>query len=283
MHHTKKNFIKNTSIYMTVGFAFALSFATDQGSLLPLNSMEIKAIETDTKQIEPLNEEPTVIDTGKDSIAIGKILDTVFEDGYSQVSEAKKIESSDLSKSTYAIDSMIFETVLDFDKLGDQTGTKVVYDQGASNVDSMMILSTNETEPLKELDKNIKHNFTVEVDIKDTTAPEIHLTTNEILLDNGEEIKPEEWIDYIWDNVDCEITEWEFDENDLDINTGGHYTGIYTAQDSSGNTSTAYLYIAVKEKEQVSRIASYSASIASYSAGANTSGSIYELANLINS
>lgn len=285
MHTFRKTFIKKTCIFLTAGFTFTIGFSVDSNSLFPhlsSNVMKIKAVDTAVEN-KPLNTKPTELEVDKEAISVGKVLDVVFKDGYSQVAEAKKIESTDLSKSTYAIDSLIIETDLDFDKLGEQTGTLTVYDQGASNVNPTMILETNETEPIEKMDTNIKHNFTVEIEVKDTVAPEIHLTTSEILLDNGEEIVPEEWVDYIWDNADGEITSWEFDANDLDINSGGHYTGIYTATDSSGNTATEYLYIAVKEKQSVSRLATYNTTFAAYSAGANTSGSIYELANLINS
>ena len=237
MHTFRKTFIKKTCIFLTAGFTFTIGFAADSVSLFPhlsSNVMKIKAAAP--VESKPLNNKPAEVEVDKEAISVGKILDVVFKDGYSQVAEAKKIESADLSKSTYAIDSLIIETDLDFDKLGEQTGTLTVYDQGASNVNPAMILATNETEPIEKMDTNIKHNFTVEIDVKDTVAPEIHLTTSEILLDNGEEIVPEEWVDYIWDNADGLITEWEFDPNDLDINNGGHYTGIYTATDSKGSS-----------------------------------------------
>ena len=167
MHTFRKTFIKKTCIFLTAGFTFTIGFAADSVSLFPhlsSNVMKIKAAAP--VESKPLNNKPAEVEVDKEAISVGKILDVVFKDGYSQVAEAKKIESADLSKSTYAIDSLIIETDLDFDKLGEQTGTLTVYDQGASNVNPAMILATNETEPIEKMDTNIKHNFTVEIDLQ---------------------------------------------------------------------------------------------------------------------
>lgn len=276
MKFPKKNYSARPCIILTTTLAFFFC----SGSYKEAPTLTLKAIEP---QKTLINEQAVLLEAGKDTTSIGKILDLVFEDGYSQVAEAKVVDSTDLSKSKFTIDSLIIETEnLDFNKLGEQEGTVTIYDKGASNVDDAFVIETNEKEPLQAMDTNIKHNFNVKIEIGDKKAPDIYLTTTEIVLDNEEEIIPEEWIEGVWDDVDGWIDEWEFDGSDIDSSTAGRYVGIYSATDSSGNTTSKELLVAVKSPKSASRAATYASSNVDYNAVANTSGSIYDLAALIN-
>ena len=278
MKFLKQNYSAKPCIILTS----TLTFLFGSGFYKPTPTLSVKPVEVNKIII---NEEPLLLEAGKEATSIGKILDLVFVEGYSQVSVAKQVEEidPDSNKTKFTIDSLVIETKdLNFNQVGEQEGTITVYDKGSSKVDDSFVIESNEKEPLESMDINVKHNFDVKIEIGDTKAPDIYLTTDEIVLDNGEEIVPEEWIDYVWDDVDGRIETWEFDGSDIDSDNAGHYVGIYSSTDKSGNTSTKELQVAVKRPSSTSRVAAYTAAYADYSATANTSGSIYDLAALIN-
>lgn len=266
----------------------ALAFVTGSGFYTEheqeiLGSPILAAIEAnELADAEVINEKPVALEVDEAPNAIAKILDTVLEDGYTEIAHATEMESSDLSKAKFSIDSLIVETEnLDFNKLGEQEATVTIYNKGASNVDDSLVLETIETEPLKEMNTNIKHTFNVQVEIKDHKAPEITLVADEVLLDYEEEIVAEEWIDSIIDNVDGEIYDYEFDGSNIDVTTPGDYIATYTAKDSSGNKTVKEMIVTV-DREPVAVAAFAGARTMGY-VGSGNVGSISELGALINS
>lgn len=216
--------------------------------------------------------------------ALHKILDEVLENGVSVVSEIQEIEDDqnvDPAKSKYSVDDFIIETDhLDFDRLGNQKGSVTITSKTHSMSNDSLYLETTDNQTLSEVLPNIRYTFDVEVEMKDEQAPIIDLVYQQISIDIDEEINPDEWLSAIYDDVDGEITDYEFDDSGVDNTTAGEYEAYYTATDSSGNSSSRTLVVKVVDHATYYQPAP---AVASFSVrGSGASGSISEMAALIN-
>ena len=220
-----------------------------------------KGIETETLEVKD------------DVLVVTEVLDSLFEDGYSQVTEAVKVEMPDEETTKYVIENLTIETTLDLEAVGEQTCTVTVYDQGSSNVADFLYLETHETEPIEKMEKNVKHTFDVTLTMEDTLAPVITLVDEEVEIEYEGDADPSQWFVSVVDNADGENVEYTV-EGSVDTSAPGSYTLTYVAVDSNGNEARKDLIVNVAEAPVVTRMV--------YAYSANTSGSIYEMIELIN-
>ena len=112
----------------------------------------------------------------------------------------------------------------------------------------------------------------VNVEVKDTKAPEITLKEETISIEVGAEFDPKSNVESVVDPVDGVIEEYEITHN-LDNNTAGEYTITIKAVDKNGNESTKSHTVVVKEVEQFtsnpvsSYTGNYQSTTPSYSTG----------------
>ena len=244
-------------------------------SVFTLACTDVQSVKAndETTETKPIIETET-FEFKEDELVLSEVLNDLFEDGFSSVAQAEEIENYDPEVTKYMIDNLVIETDLDLNQLGEQLGHITVYDKGNSNVSDSLKLVVQESEPLKELDKTVKHAFDVSVMIEDNQAPVITLVSDQVWLDYEEEIIPEEWFDSAVDNVDGVITDFIFDGESIDESTPGEYIATYRVSDSSGNTAIKELQVIVKEE-----IPAY---YQPHYISANTSSSIYDMLELIN-
>lgn len=241
---------------------------------LLMATFSVYSQETSVVAVDEIKTETvTTLEIKEDAVSISAILDTLFVEGYSQVNEVKSEENLIDQTYKYSMDSLTIETNLNLNEPGEQSGTLSVLKKGNTNVSDNLVLEVHESEAVSSIEQNVKYTFDVSVEMVDTTAPKISLVSDEVTLENGEEINPDEWIDTIYDNVDGEISEYEFDGSSIDSSTGGEYVATYSAVDTAGNRSTVSLNVSVEEAVvAVSR---------SYYVAASGS-SIYDMFNAIN-
>lgn len=197
--------------------------------------------------VDEIKNDVTTLEIKEDAVSISAILDTLFEDGYSQVNEVSSEENLIDQTYKYSMDSLTIETNLNLNEPGEQSGTLSILKKGNTKMSDDLVLVVHESEPVSSIEQNVKYTFDVNVEMVDTTAPKITLVSDEVVLENKEEINPDEWIDTIYDNVDGEISEYEFDGSAIDSSTGGEYVATYSAMDKAGNLSTATLTVTVED------------------------------------
>lgn len=217
--------------------------------------------------------ETQALEMKDDVLVVTEVLDSLFEDGYSQVAEAVKVELPESETTKYVVENLTIETSLHLDEVGEQTGSITIYDQGSSNVADFLYLEAHETAPIEEMKKNVKHTFDVTVNLKDTLAPIITLVDDEVDVAYNEDFDPADWLVSIVDNADGEAIDYTV-EGEVDTSAPNTYTLTYVASDSNGNEARKDLIVNVEEAPVVTR------AVANYSA--NTSGNIYEMMDLIN-
>ncbi len=88
----------------------------------------------------------------------------------------------------------------------------------------------------------------VQVQVVDTTAPELTLKYSEIRLNVEEELVPLDWISEIRDNSNLTLEDVQVDLSQLDINQPGEYVVTYSLSDESLNTTSIELAVEVKHE-----------------------------------
>lgn len=82
----------------------------------------------------------------------------------------------------------------------------------------------------------------------DTIAPEIILSESSIELEEGSDFDANDYLESVVDNSFAEV---KVDiEDNVDVDTPGEYTVVYTATDASNNKSTATLTVEITEIEE---------------------------------
>lgn len=95
---------------------------------------------------------------------------------------------------------------------------------------------------------NYKKDY--EVDVSDSSIPEIIFSTDSITLDLNKEFNPEDYIVSVTDNFDGDLNEKVVVENNVDVNTEGKYIVTYSVTDSNGNTNKKEIPVIVKRKDE---------------------------------
>lgn len=93
----------------------------------------------------------------------------------------------------------------------------------------------------------------IPVNILDTTAPSINLSSSSVSLETGA-YAPDYagYLEYIYDASDGYISDVEIDDSDVNYNRAGTYTVYYRVSDSSGNSSRATFTVYISDPKPVS-------------------------------
>ena len=107
----------------------------------------------------------------------------------------------------------------------------------------------------------------VNVEVKDTKAPEITFKEESVVIEVGAEFDPKSNVESVVDPVDGAIENYEVIHN-LDNNTAGEYIVTIKAVDKNGNETEKSYTVTVKEKEVEQAVASTQGSAStSYNGG----------------
>ncbi len=108
----------------------------------------------------------------------------------------------------------------------------------------LLVGCRSDLQPISEFTQ--KENYQLIVQIKDLTPPKIHLSSDQIELEQGESFDLDEVIT-ITDNRDRNLP-YKI-SGEVDTETAGTYTLKITCQDLAGNHAEAELTVIVEEKE----------------------------------
>ncbi|MEG0176869.1 immunoglobulin-like domain-containing protein [Anaerorhabdus sp.] len=150
------------------------------------------------------------------------------------------------------IQSTVFEeagvdpTLIDITKCEMNIGPIDTTKAGTQDINVMI-----NVKPINEATILVKSTISTKVLLRviDNTAPVLKLTKDSIRVQLGSEFNPWDYVEYVYDNSNEDIYQTLQITNPVDSNVEAEYEIIYTATDSSGNTTE--LKVPVKVQKQI--------------------------------
>lgn len=85
----------------------------------------------------------------------------------------------------------------------------------------------------------------LDVEVKDLSAPVIHLSKSSITITRGKDFNASSYLDSAIDNKDGDMTSRVHVENQVNVDKAGKYSVIYSVQDEAGNKTSQTLKVEV--------------------------------------
>ena len=263
------NFHHLVSVVLVSILAFFITFYSTG-----FNTKAVKALEEDVK-VTQLNKKAIDVNFG-DTKVIAESAREVLKDDVSDVVGLKTVSQTNQS-GVYELENYVIEVSISQAGLGERTALLTIEnkeDYIKSQADKVDLISAQEG----GIAKGTSVSYEVSINLIDTTAPVIHLTTNDTTIAAEDEFDPRDYVSYVEDNADGVIADYAIEgsiEKDGDVLKSGNHTITIRANDASGNQSAASFIVRVKEpvKEEVEVAAVQSASYGNY-AESSYAGSI---------
>ncbi|MDH6367012.1 MULTISPECIES: NlpC/P60 family protein [unclassified Breznakia] len=244
VHFNFKHFVGTTA---TAAVVFALTFTVTGFSRVKVNA-EVLAKPTEATAY---NNKVVSVNYGDDSAILDMVKDIVADENET-VYGVKPI-TVEPTKSTYEIGNFIVDInkpqarELKETQIEVKVEPKEVY---ATDLQGIEVASDKDTD-LKNA--NVARTYTFDVDMVDTQAPTIALTTTHVDVLDTDNFDPKEYVARVYDNYDETVNytvTGSIDANDEDLYIDGDYTFTYTAVDTHGNKTESKLVATVTEDEE---------------------------------
>lgn len=161
------------------------------------------------------------------------------------VSDTQAPELSYTKGKTVTVDYGSKFNYADYVKITDNFDKKVPTIEVDGTVNTKEISST--TLKIKAIDSsNNESEGTLEVNVKDISAPKITLSKSSVTITKGKSFNAKSYLTSAIDNKDGNVTSKVKISSSVNTNTPGKYTVKYTVTDAAGNTATKTLSVKVE-------------------------------------
>lgn len=133
----------------------------------------------------------------------------------------------------------------DYVNITDNYDTKVTSVKVDGDVDTKKIGTTTLTITAKDSSGN-ESKGTLDVEVKDTSAPKINLTKSSVTLSVGDSFSAEKYLSSAIDNKDGNITSKVKISGSVNTSSAGSYSVTYSVSDEAGNKTTETLKVKVE-------------------------------------
>ncbi len=235
------NFHHFVSVVLVSILAFFITFYSTGA-----NTKEVKALSEDVK-IAQLNKKAIDVNFG-DTKVIAEKAREVLKDDVSDVVGLKTVSQTNQS-GVYELENYMIKVSISESGLGERTALLTIEnkeDYNKTEANKVDLMSAQDG----SIAKGTSVSYEVVINLIDTTAPVIHMSSNDTTIAAEEEFDPRDYVSYVEDNADGIIADYTIEgsvNKDGDVLESGKHTLTIRAKDKSGNESAATLIVRVKE------------------------------------
>lgn len=239
------NFHHFVSVVIVSVLAFFITFYSTG-----LNTKEVKALEEDVK-VEKLNKKAMDVNFGDTKIIAEKARE-VLKDDVSDVVGLKTVSQNNQT-GVYELENYVISVAISEAGLGERSALLTIEnkeDYNRTEENKINLVSAQDG----SVAKGTKVSYEVAINLIDTTAPVIHLSTSDTTIAAEDEFDPRDYVTYVEDNADGVIADYAIEGSiakDGDVLESGNHTFTVRAKDRSGNESAASFIVRVKEPVKV--------------------------------
>ena len=221
------------------------------------NTAQVDAASMSTPEVKAYNEKAMDVSYG-DNQAIASVAKEILGDQISAVEEPKEISNTGL-ESVYEIGNYVATIQVDA-KLGNSEASLTLETKKTYASEDAKKIATPANRKNLAIADGAEYTYNIKLNITDTIAPEINLTSEDITIMDTDEFSARSYVNAVTDNADGVISDYEV-ENDI-VKTGegklesGKHVLTFRAKDSSGNEAAKEMIVRVYTNDEAEEDAS---------------------------